>query len=141
VVDLQCPRDGQRAPADDAGRVLVVEDEAVVSLLLSDALTRRGHEVVVHHDGSDAVDAFVARAYDVAFIDLGWPGLSGDEIARQLQARDPELATILISGWDLEHDDGRLEPFDFYLRKPFDVKGTEAMLTQALGRRAGRALS
>ena len=59
-------------------------------------------------------------SYDVAFIDLGMPGMAGDRVSQALRESDPALATVLVTGWALADGDPRLSAFDFYLRKPFD---------------------
>jgi FixJ family two-component response regulator len=53
-------------------------------------------------------------------IDLGIPELPGDQVAREMRRVDPCLATVLITGWNLEENDSRLLAFDFRIQKPFD---------------------
>lgn len=101
-----------------AGHILVVEDEEVVREMLTAALGRH-HDVEAVPTGQEALASFKAGRYDLAFIDLGLPGMAGDQVARELCRLDPTLATVLITGWDLEQGDPRRAPFDLYLQKPF----------------------
>ena len=104
--------------ASSGGRILVVEDEEVVREMLSGALGRL-HDVEVATTGQEALALFAAGEYDLAIIDLGLPGMTGDQVARELRRRDHALALVLITGWDLQEGDARRAPFDFCLKKPF----------------------
>jgi CheY-like chemotaxis protein len=99
--------------------VLVVEDVEAIRLLLSRVLSN-SHEVTLAENGEEAIKSFALGEFDVAVIDLGLSGIPGDRIVRLMRESDRSLATVLISGWDLEDDDPRVKQFDFRLRKPFD---------------------
>ena len=101
------------------GKLLIVEDDEEVGELL-DRLLSESHTVAVVRDGSEALDQFVPGQYDVALIDLGMPGLAGDQVAVRLRRLDPSVATVLITGWVLEQDDVRSRWFDFQIPKPLD---------------------
>ena len=105
------------APAVRPGQVLVVEDDPAVSQVLAEVLGAR-NQVEVFADAEQALAGFGAGKYEVAVVDLGLPGIAGDELARRLGELDPALARILITGWQLEIDDDRARPFDFVVQKP-----------------------
>jgi FixJ family two-component response regulator len=66
-------------------------------------------------------------------IDLGLPGVPGDQVAKEVRRLDPEVATVLVTGWALGADDPRLALFDFHLEKPFaDLRGVEAVVARAI---------
>ncbi len=119
-------------------RVLVAEDEAIVRMMVIADLTERGHEVISAIDGLSAVEQFGSGRFDVAIIDMGLPGLPGDELARRLRKLDPSLVTVLISGWNLGEGDSRLEAFDFYLRKPFGPDELVRVINRATDLRGTR---
>jgi CheY-like chemotaxis protein len=111
--------------------VLVVDDYPDTQLLLSYVLQDAGYELIFADDGPGAIA--MARAHRPAAIvmDLGLPGMSGFEAARQLKA-DPEMAGIAIVAHTLstapltaEHD-----IFDAVCRRP----GTPDVLVRALHR-------
>ena len=83
-------------------------------------------------DGREALEQFVPGQWDVALIDLGMPGLSGDRVAAEMRAADSSLATILITGWPLAAADPRGSGFDFRLTKPFGLEIMEATVAQAI---------
>ena len=124
---------GSRTQIPAAGRVLIVEDEQLVATVLRRILERKHLQVEVYTDGQEALEQLDIGQYDVAFIDLGMPGSSGDEIARQIRELDPTVARVLFTGWELKPEDPRLKEFDFQLQKSMaDLVVLEELLKQAL---------
>ena len=121
-----------------SSRILVAEDEGVVQLMLAAVLEKAGHEVDVVADGPAALDRVERGRYQVAIIDLGMPGLPGDQVGLAIKRRDPKVATILITGWTLDGDDPRLATFDQCLRKPFSPRQVETAVARAVAMRAGQ---
>jgi len=114
------------------GQILIVEDDKDVSWFLSHLLSDH-HTMRIMPNGNEALSSFSSGMFDVAVIDLGLPGIPGDQVARELRRIDPTLATVLVTGWRLEQDDPRLEPFDFVLLKPFVNNGeVSARIDQAI---------
>lgn len=121
--------------------MLIVEDDKGIGTLLYRLLSK-DHAVTLLADGRAAADQFVAGQYDVTMIDLGLPGLPGDQLAARLRELDPSLATVLMTGWTLAADDERLSPFDLQMSKPFgDLKDVTAIVAQALALHDVRAAS
>jgi CheY-like chemotaxis protein len=76
--------------------VLVVDDEARVRDLFSDALAEAGHRVEVAADGADALDRLRrGRAPCVVLSDVRMPRMDGWDLAREV-ARDPGLSSIPV---------------------------------------------
>ena len=101
------------------GRILIVEDESSVSQFLCRMLSA-GHQVETLAGGVGAASRLLERRYDVALIDLGMRGMSGAQVAQEIKRADPTVATVLITGWELQADDPRVCLFDFWIQKPFD---------------------
>ena len=102
--------------------ILVVEDDEAICGMLTKMLSAE-HLVEYSLDGREAVERFASGVYDVVLIDLGMPNLSGDRVAQAVKEKNPEVSTILITGWVLDDADPRLKAFDFALEKP--VRATE----------------
>ena len=129
---------GADLPAVGRGRLLIVEDDESICRVLSQLLSG-DHEVDIRPDGRDAVAQFAAGRYAVVLIDLALPGLSGDEVARALREADPQLITVLMTGWPLDADDQRSALFDYQLRKPFQgMEEVERVVRQAAAQHAAR---
>ena len=108
----------------DAGRVLVVDDDDVISQLITVNLELEGFEVITAVDGQDALDKVKDAKPHVVTLDVMMPRIDGWEAAARLR-QDPETAhvkVILLSARAQEADIQRGERIgvDAYLTKPFD---------------------
>jgi FixJ family two-component response regulator len=66
-------------------------------------------------------------------IDLGMSEISGDLLVRQIKDIDLQVATVLITGWDLPDTDTRVSSFDFRIVKPFeDLSEIEDVVARAI---------
>ena len=123
-----------------SGKVLVVDDDETVRHFLSRFLSRE-HKVEIAGDGEEALARFSPGSYDVAVIDLGMPGMRGDEVAKKMKQLDASVVTVLISGWETNALDGELSVFDFRLQKPVDdlakIKNVMSQAIELADQRAG----
>jgi DNA-binding response OmpR family regulator len=106
-------------------RVLVVEDDLAIQLLISETLRSRGHEPFTASDGPSAAPAAREHRPDLVLLDIGLPGLDGFGVLEQLK-RDDELRDIpvvIVTAWgepDYMERALSLGALD-YIRKPFNV--------------------
>lgn len=82
-------------PADQPGRVLVVDDEELIRIALRDLLELSGHEVLDAAHGEEALKVATESAPDAVLLDVMMPGLSGLDVCRRLKA-DPATASIPV---------------------------------------------
>lgn len=103
-----------------SGSVLVVDDEAELTRLLSNLLVTCGLTVHTALDGENALAKIASNHYDVVLTDRKMPGMSGDELAVRLrQMPSFKGRIILVSG---TVDPVHSPCFDGYLFKPFSVE-------------------
>jgi PAS domain S-box-containing protein len=131
------------------GRILVMEDEEGVRVVMGAWLQRMGHDVELVVDGRRAVDAYQSaldqgRPFDLVFLDLTVrDGMGGQDAIRALLQIDPNVKGIVMSGY--AEDPAILEPdrhgFKGALAKPFEADCLRKMLAQSLGMGAGDAPS
>jgi two-component system cell cycle response regulator len=76
-------------------RVLVVDDDREIRVLVAANLRRDGYTVVEASDGPEALDVASRLLPDLVLLDMTLPGMDGVEVARQLKAT-PVLATIPV---------------------------------------------
>ena len=69
-------------------KILLADDNPVNLDLTARLLKKRGHEVATAQNGQEAVDRFLASAFDVILMDLEMPVMSGIEAARQIRAKE-----------------------------------------------------
>jgi DNA-binding NtrC family response regulator len=104
------------------GRVLVVDDEKNMGMVIGAMLERAGYETVVHEDPKAAVESIRARGFDVIITDLNMPSIDGLEMLRTAGRLQPDVPVILITAFgtvDSAVTALRERAFDF-IQKPFD---------------------
>ena len=92
----QRPATGGQPPARPAHRVLVVDDEESIRLLLRDILEMDGHRVEVGGSGIEAWQRLDEGNFDVIITDMKMPGMDGATFYREVRKRDPALARRII---------------------------------------------
>ncbi|UAW97414.1 response regulator [Halopseudomonas nanhaiensis] len=107
-------------------RVLVADDNPDIAATVADILRLEGHEVIMAHDGSAALAAYEEHIPDAAVLDIGMPGMRGDDVARAIRARDDGGLPLLIAmtGWGQPADKQNAlnAGFDKHLTKPVDAR-------------------
>jgi two-component system response regulator MprA len=120
-------------------RVLVVEDDEEIALVLQRSLRLEGYEVRVAGDGEAALDQSAAFNPDLVILDLGLPKLDGIEVARRLRSADDVPILMLTARDALESRvEGLDSGADDYLVKPFERQELLARLRALLRRRPPR---
>ncbi|MCX8155425.1 MAG: ATP-binding protein [Verrucomicrobiae bacterium] len=92
-------------PPNGTERLLVVEDEAPVRMLVGAALQRRGYQVVLAASGPEALERWEEHhgEFDMLVTDMVMPqGMTGLELGRRLRAKKPGLKIIYMSGYSAE---------------------------------------
>ena len=118
-----------------ATRILVADDDEGMRWSVARALRRKGFEVVDVDNGDAAVEAYLARAFDVCVFDLVMPGKDGIEALSAVRAFDPEALVVLMTGHGTIQtavEAMRRGAFD-YVTKPFEVDELELAIERALG--------
>ena len=125
--------------SSDAPRVLVVDDEAMLADLLSQALRHEGWETATAKDGLDALAKATSFQPDVVILDVQMPRMDGLETLKRLRARDPELPVLFLTARDAVADrvQGLRAGADDYVTKPFDPDEVAARIHAVLRRAAG----
>src|SRR5215469_8784033 len=81
------------------GRVLVIDDEAVIRETLSALLEMEGYEVDLAASGADGERRLEQRAYDLVLLDLMMPHKSGMEVLRDIRERDRHTPIFMITAY------------------------------------------
>jgi putative two-component system response regulator len=79
-------------------RILVIDDEPIVRMLVAEILETAGHEVVVAEHAEQALTLFETEELELVVSDVVMPGLSGLELLETVHARRASLPVILITG-------------------------------------------
>jgi CheY-like chemotaxis protein len=128
-------------PVASGARVLVVEDNEDGRESLRELLEIWGYEVSVAGSGPEGVEMAFAIRPEVALIDIGLPGLDGNEVARRIRSvlGGDEISLIAMTGYGQPEDRRRAlqAGFDRYLVKPVDPAVLSQLLRDA--RHSGEA--
>jgi response regulator RpfG family c-di-GMP phosphodiesterase len=124
----------REAGGSPAPRILVVDDEPNVLLVLERVLERAGFDTATAPDGETALRLFGERGAELILSDLVMPGMDGIELLRRARELDPGVAFILLTGVSSIQDVASALELgaDHYLRKPFDVEEVRFAVERAL---------
>ncbi len=114
-----------------ARRVLVVDDNVDAAESLADVIRMLGHSVELAFDGPTAIAKARANPPNLVLCDIGLPGMSGYEVARELRAGPTkEMQLIAVTGYAQPEDVKRTieAGFDGHVAKPCDPEQIERLL-------------
>lgn len=114
----------ERPIIDPAHRILIVDDNRDAADSLGMLLKCLGANVRTVHNGAGCLRALTDYSPTVIILDIGMPGMDGNETARRVRARQQgrEVTLVALTGWGQEDDRLRSYQagFDFHLIKPVD---------------------
>jgi CheY-like chemotaxis protein len=112
-------------------KVLIVDDEPGVILIVQRVLLIAGYVAESAADGEEAWRRFTGEPWDLVITDRIMPGLNGEELAERIKERAPHVPVIMITGVpkSVVHRDR----FEAVLTKPFASKELLAVMARALG--------
>jgi signal transduction histidine kinase/ActR/RegA family two-component response regulator len=92
------------APTPGRLRLLVVDDDPLLTKSLRDTLEADGHSVVTASGGQEGIDTFVAaeqsgERFAAVITDLGMPYVDGRKVASAVKAKAPAKPVIMLTGW------------------------------------------
>jgi CheY-like chemotaxis protein len=118
-------------------RVLVADDNQDAAEMLRLMLGLKGHDVRVATDGLHAIEIAKGFEPDVAFLDIGMPGIDGYETARRIRALGRRILLVALTGWGQDEDKQRSREagFDHHITKPPEREMLERLITECAARR------
>ncbi len=118
-------------------RILVVEDERHLAIVLRRVLTEEHYQVDLAYDGPSGYELAAKNVYDLVILDLMLPGMDGLEICKQLRAQQISVPILMLTARGAVEDRvaGLRVGGDDYVIKPFAMEELLARV-QALLRRA-----
>jgi diguanylate cyclase (GGDEF)-like protein len=133
-----CHAAGEPDEPNGKNVILVVDDDPDIARFVEVNLTLQGFEVMVAHDGEEALAVIAERQPDLVVVDLMMPKVDGLELTRRLRANPltASIAIIMLTARGLTVDKvlGLTAGADDYLVKPFDTLELVARVSSILRR-------
>ncbi len=82
--------------------ILVVDDEKLLRKLTKSILSSAGYNVTTCASGTEALEVFGQKRFDLVILDMMMPGMNGIDTFRSMIASEPKVKVIIISGFS-EH--------------------------------------
>lgn len=121
-------------------RILIIEDDKSLALLLRRSLTEEGYAVDTAYDGEEGELLASSVPYDVVILDILLPGKDGLEVCRNLRLKKVNTRILMLTAKDSINDKvkGLDAGADDYLVKPFDFSELSARIRSLLRREIAR---
>lgn len=113
-------------------RILIIDDDRYVRMLLCDLLTTWGYEADAAADGVQGLALFGRGGYDVVLTDLAMSNLSGLDVAASVRHLDPAVSLIMFTAFNGEFDGAERRLRFTVLRKPLEIDGLRRALQDTL---------
>ncbi|HSN89182.1 MAG TPA: response regulator, partial [Thermoanaerobaculia bacterium] len=113
-------------------KVLIADDEQNIVISIEFLMKREGFQVLIAHDGEEALAKTGRHRPEVVLLDIGLPKMDGYEVARRLRldSGNEGLLLIAVTGYGNREDRerGKLSGFDYHLVKPIDLQQLQRLL-------------
>lgn len=120
-------------------RILIAEDEVILSGQIKKALAVEGHAVDTANDGEEAAHLGATEPYDIIILDIGLPKKDGITILKEWRSAGLDTPVLILTardGWT-ERVNGLDAGADDYMSKPFHMPELSARLRALIRRRSG----
>ncbi len=118
-------------------KILVIEDESVITEFLRIGLTYEGYEVTLAQDGRSGLEMLRQNAFSLLILDIMLPDIQGFEVCRQIRSREIDLPILMLTAKKEISDrvKGLDTGADDYMTKPFSFEELLARIRALLRRR------
>ena len=131
----------QREPKTSRGeRLLIVDDDADLRMLLAGYFRRIGYEVEERESGAAALDPATSGSFDCFIFDVSMPGMTGIDLLKRVRERGISTPAMFLTAHDTIDDKvaGFEAGADDYLGKPFNPRELEVRVEALLRRSQGK---
>ncbi len=127
---------GPAAAREEGGRILIVDDEALILESAEHALKMLGYQVTAISDSVKALATFKARPcdFDLVIVDQTMPRMTGAQMAPELRTARPEIPIILMTGYSQVIDEEKARSLGIrqMLMKPMSIADLSGAVARAL---------
>jgi DNA-binding NtrC family response regulator len=121
----------------EAPKILVVDDEESIQMLLREALTAWGYQVTCVGSGLKALDAMQGHLFDAALVDIRMPEMDGLTFLREVKRQDESIEVVIMTGYPTVSTavEALKEGASDYLPKPLIMDELRHLMTRLMERR------
>ncbi len=138
-VSASKPEDDGKEPQGKRRRILVVDDEEAIRVILRVTLERHGFEVLEAASGSEALGKVLEERPDMLLTDLDMPGLDGRQVVKAIRGdlgmNDLPIIVLTASAREHQREDLLAVGVNDYLTKPFDPRSIPIRVESVFARR------
>ena len=118
-------------------RILIVDDEPDIALILKLHLKRSGYVSDWASDGENGLQLLHSKSYDLVLLDVSMPGISGTEVLRRMQAENLDAAVVMMTAHGNENlvTECMKAGASDYVGKPFDIDDLLLRIDKAISNR------
>ncbi len=121
---------------DSKGKILLIEDDRNLGIIISDFLEMSGFQVIVREDGKEGLNEFLKNSYDLILLDIMLPLMDGFTVAEEIRKTDCDIPIIFLTARAMKED--KLKGFrvggDDYITKPFSTEELKLRINAILRR-------
>ncbi|GIX07451.1 MAG: two-component system response regulator [Candidatus Poribacteria bacterium] len=121
-------------PEANKPRILVVEDEEAMALLIQDVLEEEGYQVELVYDGDEAIRFVQENPPDLVVLDINMPGRDGVETLNRIVELRGSIPVILHTAYSAYKDNFMTWSAAEYVVKSSDFENLKQAIRQHLGR-------
>ena len=106
------------------GKILIVDDQYGIRVLLQEVLSLDGYDTMIAEDGKEALQLFEQCEPDLVILDMKMPGMNGLDILRAIRKRPSDVHVFMMTAYgelDMIKEATRLGVKQ-YFTKPFDIE-------------------
>lgn len=121
-------------------KILVIEDDPVISRFINLALKTKGYQPIQAKTGLEGISSFLSDKPSLVLLDLGLPDIDGIEVLTQMRGVSKEIPVIIVSARGKEDEKVKAldSGADDYVTKPFDIGELLARVRVALRHKTGQ---
>lgn len=107
----------------EKSRVLVVDDEDALRMVLSSELSSSGYDVGTASDGDEAITVIQNKKFDLILLDIKMPKVDGFEVLKFVKKNFPNVKVIMLTGFaDLKNAiESKKHGAEDFVSKPYDL--------------------
>lgn len=107
-----------------SNKILFVEDEKDLTLIVADTLREQGYDIITAADGIEGLEKFKAEAADIVVADVMMPKMDGFTMAKEIRKLSPTVPLLFLTAKSTIDDveEGFEIGANDYLKKPFELR-------------------